>query len=337
MAVHAQYLSRASPHDHRAIRPALDNATSASAFRGEPGGGGHPLAAAVGGGNTVLSDLTCNNSSSNDNNGCFLPRKRARVGDVAGAGAGLSMDLQGQRALLPPVPAQLPVPLPAGDVHSWLLCSAAASTSGRPPSSVAPVSQDLLSRLYRHGVEIDALVRIENERLRAGLQEARRRHVRTVVSAVERAAARRLRAAEAELERALVRNAELDARLRQTEAEGQAWQDIARCHEGVAAGLRATLDNLMQTQSPCAGAGAGEGDAEDAQSCCFELGQEQGEGAEASGGGRTRACRWCGAAEACVLLLPCRHLCLCRGCEAGVQACPVCAATKNASLHVLLH
>ena len=143
-----------------------------------------------------------------------------------------------------------------------------------------------------------------------------------------------MRAAEAGLERALARNAELDERLRQTEAEGQAWQDMARSHEGVAAGLRAALDNLMQ--SPRAGA---EGDAEDAQSCCFEWKQEQeqGEDAEASGGGRTRACRWCGAAEACVLLLPCRHLCLCRGCEAGVQACPVCTATKNASLHVLLH
>ncbi|EES05161.1 hypothetical protein BDA96_04G172100 [Sorghum bicolor] len=339
MAVHAQYLSHAFSHDHRAIcSPALDNATSASpSSLGHPGGG-HPLPAAVGG-NTVLSDLTSSN-----NNGCFLPRKRARVGDVSGAGAGLIMDLQGQRALLPPVP--VPVPVLAGDVQRRLLCSAAASTttSGRPTASVAPVSQSqgLLSHLYHHGVEIDALVRIENERLRAGLREARRRHVRTVVSAVERAAARRLRAAEAELERALARNAELDGRLRQTEAEGQAWQDIARCHEGVAAGLRATLDNIMQTQTqpPCAGAGddaGADGDAEDAQSCCFELEQEQGEGGEASGGRRTRACRWCGAAEACVLMLPCRHLCLCRGCEAGVQACPVCAATKNASLHVLLH
>lgn len=131
----------------------MDNATSASAFLGEPGGG-HPLAAALGG-NTVLSDLTCNNNNVNGS-GCFLPRKRARVGDVAGAG--LLMDLEGQRsALLPAVP--VPVSLPTGneDVQSRLLCCAAASTSGR----VAPVSQGLLSHLYRHGVEIDALVRIE--------------------------------------------------------------------------------------------------------------------------------------------------------------------------------
>lgn len=101
----------------------------------------------------MLSDLTCNNSD--NNNGCFLPRKRARVGlgDVAGAGS--IMDLQGQRALLPPVPTGV-------DVQSRLLLSAAACTSGRPPSSsVAPASQGLLSHLYRHGVEIDALVRVE--------------------------------------------------------------------------------------------------------------------------------------------------------------------------------
>jgi hypothetical protein len=129
-------------------RPALDNARSASVFissavatRSRP--------------NSVLSDLTRNNNS----NGCFLPRKRARVGDLAGAT--LHLDMQGQRALLPLVSAPVPVPLPAGDVQNRLLCSASASTSEHPTASVAPVLQGLLSHLYRHGVEIDALVRIE--------------------------------------------------------------------------------------------------------------------------------------------------------------------------------
>ena len=135
-------------------------------------------------------------------------------------------------------------------------------------------------------------------------------------------------------------------------AEGQAWQGIASGHEAAAAGLRATLEQLLLQQAPCAGAadeeGQGEGEAvvEDARSCCFEPERERrheggpdddDDDKQARGSGCTRAaCRACGAADACVLLLPCRHLCLCGWCEAVVEACPVCAATKNASLHVLL-
>jgi E3 ubiquitin-protein ligase BOI-like protein len=151
-----------------------------------------------------------------------------------------------------------------------------------------------------------------------------------LASAVERAAARRLRAAEADLERALARGAELGERLRQVGAEGEAWRGVATGHEAAAADLRATLDQLLRAP-PRAGAvaaeeGQGVAEAEDAGSCCFGPAPREGR----------RACRSCGAADACVLLLPCRHLCLCGVCDASAEACPVCAATKNASLHVLL-
>jgi osmoprotectant transport system substrate-binding protein len=53
---------------------------------------------------------------------------------------------------------------------------------------------------------------LQSERMRAGLEEARRRHARAVLAAVDRAAAGRLQAVEADLERARYRNAELEER-----------------------------------------------------------------------------------------------------------------------------
>ncbi|GMG99334.1 hypothetical protein Nepgr_001174 [Nepenthes gracilis] len=49
-----------------------------------------------------------------------------------------------------------------------------------------------------------------------------------------------------------------------------------------------------------------------------------------------RSCRKCGMAESSVLLLPCRHLCLCAGCGPTINACPICNSVKSASVHVNL-
>uniref|UniRef100_A0A0D3HMT1 RING-type domain-containing protein n=1 Tax=Oryza barthii TaxID=65489 RepID=A0A0D3HMT1_9ORYZ len=49
------------------------------------------------------------------------------------------------------------------------------------------------------------------------------------------------------------------------------------------------------------------------------------------------SCKSCGEGDATVLLLPCRHLCLCKACEPKLDACPVCLAAKNASVHIAIN
>ncbi|KAM0853286.1 hypothetical protein ACQ4PT_051188 [Festuca glaucescens] len=321
MAVQAYHLSH-DLHVYNNFRglPPMDEMTGGSLYQD----GQVQRAPAVAGiGNSVIGDIDL---AWNDNSCAhgFVQKKRARV--LAEAPS----FLENQRA-------QGLVPL--GDVLARAAGSGAASTSGRI-ANAASLPQDMLSQLCRQGMEIDALVRVETERMRAGMEEARRRHVRALLSAPERAAAGRLRAADAAIELARCRNATLSERLAQISAEEQAWIGVAKSHEAAVAGLRATLDQLLQSPGVAAAEGAaGEGaDAEDARSCCFEtpLGDDAGDDGDAASNKSRAACKACGEGESCVLLLPCRHLCLCPACDAAVDTCPVCAATKNASLHVLL-
>ncbi|KAF7009052.1 hypothetical protein CFC21_023667 [Triticum aestivum] len=322
MAVQAQNLSHAFPHDlhaYNSVSALEDEMTGGSLFFPENLKRGPELDAA---GNTLFGDVPRVDPTWHDNttrSHGIVQRKRARVVPEAPS------YLENQRGQ-----GRVPV----GDLLTRAVGSGTASTSGRMINAAGP-PPDLLSQLYRQGMEIDAVLRLETDRMRAGLEEARQQHVTALVSAAERAAARQLRAAEAALELARCRNAKLSERLTQICAEGQAWIRVAKSHEAVAAGLQATLDQLLQ--SPCAAVAAtgadGDGDAEDARSCCFET--PAGDDAAASKASAA-ACRACGEGESCVLLLPCRHLCLCSACDAAVDTCPLCATTKNASLHVLL-
>lgn len=63
--------------------------------------------------------------------------------------------------------------------------------------------------------------------------------------------------------------------------------------------------------------------------------KDRDEGGTSGGGSKSRRlCRNCGKEESCVLILPCRHLCLCTVCGSTLHTCPVCKSFKNASVHV---
>ncbi|KAG6503127.1 hypothetical protein ZIOFF_035417 [Zingiber officinale] len=207
------------------------------------------------------------------------------------------------------------------------------STSGRP--AAFPLSRDLASLLCQQTIEIDALLRLQTERMRSGLEETQRRHLKALVWGVEQRAAKRLREKEVELEKARQQNAELEERVRQASAETQMWVTVAKNNETVAASLRASLDQALLQIAAAAQVKEGYGDTEDddAQST-YSPRPAAAKSNRAESPDACRRCTSCSRLQASVLLLPCSHLCLCRDCSPKVGACPVCGAGKNASIHV---
>lgn len=177
----------------------------------------------------------------------------------------------------------------------------------------------------------------QGEQLRRTLAEKRQRHYRALLQAAEETVARRLREKEAEVEKATRRNAELQARAAQLSVEAQVWQAKARAQEITAASLQAQLQQTIM----CHGGGDdnGGGGGGGGVSCAVEGQAEDCESAhvdpERVAAARPK-CRGCERRVASVVVLPCRHLCICAECDAHFRACPVCLTLKNSTVEVLL-
>ncbi|TYH41964.1 hypothetical protein ES332_D11G030400v1 [Gossypium tomentosum] len=205
-------------------------------------------------------------------------------------------------------------------------------------------SDDLVTQIKRQRDELDHFLQAQGEELRRTLAEKRHRHYRALLEAAEESVARRFREKEAEVEKAKRRNVELEARAAQLGAEVQVWQAKAKAQEVTAASLQAQLQQaimnggagLTQQDSrrggeewrKCAG-GESEAQAEDAESAYVDPERVV---AAASG----PCCKACRTRVAAVVLLPCRHLCLCTECDRVAQACPLCLTLRNSSVEVFL-
>lgn len=205
------------------------------------------------------------------------------------------------------------------------------------------------------------------------IEEQRKRYSRRIITAVEESIMNKLRAKEVEIEKIGKLNWALEERVKSLCLENQIWRDLAQTNEATANALRTNLEQVLaqvqddqdqRQQYHRNDNGNGEANAaaalmEDAESCCgsnyageensLKDSREYQSGTAAAGGngqqsnfenyngnGGIRLCRNCGKEEPSVLLLPCRHLCLCSVCGPSLHTCPVCKCTKNATLHVNL-
>lgn len=157
------------------------------------------------------------------------------------------------------------------------------------------------------------------------------------LSCVEERILQKLREKEAEVEDINKRNIELEERMKQLSIEAGAWQHRAKCNENMINTLKYNLQQVV-AQSKDSKEGCGDSEVDDTASCCnggaidFHLLVSK----ENKDLKDSMICKVCRVNEVCMLLLPCRHLCLCKGCESKVSVCPLCQSSKFIGMEVYM-
>lgn len=186
---------------------------------------------------------------------------------------------------------------------------------------------------------------LQTEKVRLEVQERRKRQSRILVNAIHQGIAKRIKEKEEEIQRIGKLNWLLQERVRTLSVENQIWRELAQTNEATANSLRTNLEQVLAhvtEERQCGGGGEAGAADEEAESCCGSNGEEgRGEGGEEryeGEKGENRRCRKCGGGESSVLLLPCRHLCICTACgSTTLTTCPVCNSVINASIHVNMY
>ncbi|CAL9157532.1 unnamed protein product [Musa hybrid cultivar] len=223
-----------------------------------------------------------------------------------------------------------PAPVTTADVSdSGLTFNNAPSRKRSRPLSF--LGDDISSHLQQQMLDIDHLVLQHAAKVRAEMAERRKRLMRQILAAMEEGVSKRLKAKEDEIASIGKLNWALEERIKSLCMENQIWRDLALSKEATANVLRTNLEQVLAAQVRVE---EGAATASDAESCCCGDNGEDGAEEGIKAGGWRSACRTCREHEPSVLLLPCRHLCLCAECGPAVDACPVCNCTKNGSVNV---
>ncbi|XP_038893892.1 BOI-related E3 ubiquitin-protein ligase 1-like [Benincasa hispida] len=191
------------------------------------------------------------------------------------------------------------------------------------------------SHIQQQQSEIDRFIAIHREKVRMEMEVRKKRESGMLVRAIEERVVKKLKEKEEEIERMGKLNWVLQERVKRLCIENQVWRDLAESNEATVNSLRSNLEQVMLAANNNVVAAAEEAESScGSTSDCGRRGAEEEEESGGGGGAGGGRCRKCGAGESRVLVLPCRHLCLCTMCGSTLHTCPVCNSAINASVHV---
>ncbi|XP_061353593.1 E3 ubiquitin-protein ligase BOI-like [Gastrolobium bilobum] len=222
--------------------------------------------------------------------------------------------------------------------------SSVTSASGSmtaTPSIILSLGDNIRTALDRQQEELDQYIKLQKEQLSKGVRDLKQKHMASVLSAIEKGVSKKLREKDAEIENMNRKNRELAERIKQVSVEAQNWHYRAKYNESVVNVLRNNLQQAISQGVEQGKEGFGDSEVDDAASYIDPTNFLSIPGAPKSTskyphGMDNLTCRACKAKEVSMLLMPCRHLCLCDECDRFISVCPVCQLIKTTSVHVHL-
>ncbi|XP_030494202.2 E3 ubiquitin-protein ligase BOI isoform X2 [Cannabis sativa] len=201
---------------------------------------------------------------------------------------------------------------------------------------ISSVNDNLKVEIDRQKEEFDQFIKAQEEKIFKGVMEMRQRQTVSFLNAVEKGVTRKLHEKETEVENMNRRNKELMDRIKQITVEVQTWHYKAKYNESVINFLKSNLQQVIAQGAIHVKEGCGDSEVDDAASYTNmnHLGSVGVSGSAVTG--KPINCRACKVREVSILLLPCRHLCMCKDCEGFIDVCPVCNIVKTASVQVYM-
>ncbi|XP_059634119.1 probable BOI-related E3 ubiquitin-protein ligase 2 [Cornus florida] len=195
---------------------------------------------------------------------------------------------------------------------------------------------DIDRELLRQEAEIDRFIKVQGDRLRQAVLEKVQANQLQTISYLEEKVVQKLHEKEVEVDNINRKNMELELRVEQLALEAGAWQQRAKYNENMINTLKFNLQQVY-AQSRDSKEGCGDSEVDDTASCCngraidfHLLCKESNELKE------LMTCKVCRVNEVCMLLLPCKHLCLCKDCESKLSLCPLCQSSKFIGMEVYM-
>ncbi|KAK9271318.1 hypothetical protein L1049_026908 [Liquidambar formosana] len=198
------------------------------------------------------------------------------------------------------------------------------------------IGDEIDQELQRQDAEIDRFLKVQGDRLRQTILEKVQANQLQTISHFEEKVLQKLREKEAEVENINRKNIELEERMEQLTMESGAWQQRARYNENMITALKFNLQQVY-AQSRDSKEGCGDSEVDDTASCCngraidFHLLCKENNDMK-----ELMTCKGCRVNEVCMLLLPCKHLCLCKDCESKLSFCPLCQSSKFIGVEVYM-